>query len=254
MRRLPIFYPEARFSLIRTLRESVIAPFAPVNFWHVIVADYLTSLAKALADLQESVCIGWSILHEPARHKYVPTTTLWEKHYFTCADTYWNALMLALPFWWRLMQCLKVYSVTGEQKNLWNALKYSTAFPLVVAGYLRRHHPSPQHDRIFVVCAIIQSSYCYYWDVQMDWGLLKRDPRARYGYRMREPLLVTPRKSTYLALCLFNFTLRCASIHASDHPHSLPFASLRFASLPFPSLPFPSLRRASPPPACVRRD
>ena len=34
-----------------------------------------------------------------------------------------------------------VYSVTREQKNLWNALKYSTAFPLVYAGYLKKHHP-----------------------------------------------------------------------------------------------------------------
>ena len=32
----------------------------------------------------------------------------------------------------------KVFSQTGEQKNLWNALKYSTAFPLVYAGYLRK--------------------------------------------------------------------------------------------------------------------
>ena len=27
---------------------------------------------------------------------------------------------------------------TTRQKNLWNALKYSTAFPLVYAGYLRK--------------------------------------------------------------------------------------------------------------------
>ena len=66
------------------------------------------------------------------------------------------------------------------------------------------------HDRLFILCAVVQSSYCYFWDVQMDWGLLSRDPRARFGYRLREPLLVTQRKSTYLALCLFNFSLRCA--------------------------------------------
>ena len=99
--------------------------------------------------------------------------------------------MLALPFWMRLMQCLKVYSVTGEQKNLWNALKYSTAFPLVYAGYLRRHRPSLRHDRLFALAAIVQSSYCFFWDVQMDWGLLRRDARAPFGWSMREPLLIT---------------------------------------------------------------
>ena len=38
---------------------------------------------------------------------YIPTSALWEKMNFSCADTHWNMLMLALPFWWRLMQCLK---------------------------------------------------------------------------------------------------------------------------------------------------
>ena len=55
------FLPESRFSLLRTLFESVIAPFAPVNFWHVIVADYLTSLAKAFSDLQVMSCISCTL-------------------------------------------------------------------------------------------------------------------------------------------------------------------------------------------------
>ena len=205
-----VFHAESRFSLLRTLWESVIAPLAPVTFWHVIVADYLTSLAKALSDLQLSACISAAIVNErtPAKGTYTPTTVLWEAHYSGCADTYWNALMLALPFWWRLMQCLKVYSVNGEQKNLWNALKYSTAFPLVYAGYLRRHAPSRHHDRYFVLAAIVQSSYCFFWDVQMDWGLLRRDPRAPFGWSMREQLLITPNKAVYGMLCVFNLCLR----------------------------------------------
>ena len=206
----PVFQPESRFSLLRTLWESVIAPAAPVTFWHVIVADYLTSIAKALSDLQLSACISSAILAEraPQRGSYTPTLVLWEAHYTACIDTYWNALMLALPFWWRLMQCLKVYSVTREQKNLWNALKYSTAFPLVWAGYMRRHRPSPRHDRLFVLAAIVQSSYCFFWDVQMDWGLLRRNPRARFGWSLRNELLIAPSPIMYLTLCIFNFALR----------------------------------------------
>jgi len=206
----PVFQPESRFSLLRTLWESVIAPCAPVTFWHVIVADYLTSLAKALSDLQLSTCISSAIVSEPTPTlaSYTPTSVLWEQHYFACIDTGWNALMLALPFWWRLMQCLKVYSVTREQKNLWNALKYSTAFPLVYAGYLRRHHPSVRHERYFMLAACIQSSYCFFWDVQMDWGLLKRNPRAPLGWAMRAELLITSRKWVYAALCVFNLGLR----------------------------------------------
>ena len=205
-----VFHHESRFSLLNTLWESLIAPLAPVHFWHVIVADYLTSLAKAFSDLQLSACISSHIVSEraPTHGAYTPTSVLWEAHYFGCADTWTNALMLALPFWWRLMQCLKVYSGNGELKNLWNALKYSTAFPLVYAGYLRRHHPSPKHDHLFMLCAIMQSSYCYFWDVQMDWGLLRRDPRTALGWSMRDQLLITPRKWVYLLVCTVNLCLR----------------------------------------------
>ena len=42
----------------------------------------------------------------------------------------------------------------------------------------------------------------------MDWGLLVADARAPFGYRLREPLLVTRRKWVYAALCVFNFGLR----------------------------------------------
>lgn len=43
--------------------------------------------------------------------------------------------------------------------------RYATAFPLVCAGYLRRHSPSPFHDRLFILAALVQSSYCLIWDV-----------------------------------------------------------------------------------------
>jgi len=213
----------SRASLVATLVESVVAPFAPVTFWHVIVADYLTSMAKAFADLQLTVCLSGRILALGAdaaegatAGDYVRTTQLWDDHHDTCAASSMNAVMLALPFWWRLMQCLRVYYDTREQKNLWNALKYSTAFPLVYAGYLRRHEPSAAHDHLFVVAAVVQSSYCFVWDVVMDWGL----PRfaeglgSRAGSKckpgMRDVLLVTKQKWVYAALCLANLCLRFA--------------------------------------------
>ena len=39
------------------------------------------------------------------------------------------------------------------------------------AGYLRKYDPSETHDQLFILCAVVQSSYCFVWDVLMDWGL-----------------------------------------------------------------------------------
>lgn len=212
---IQMFSGHSRYSLVRTLWESLIAPLGPVTFWHVIVADYLTSVAKAFSDLQLSMCISTHIFFPSfagptaaSTIGYVRSTELWETYHDHCADSYANAVMLALPFWWRLMQCLKVYSQTREQKNLWNALKYSTAFPLVYAGYLRRHSPSPHHDHLFIAAAILQSGFTFTWDVLMDWGLPMRDPHSWSGWAFRQPLLITRSKSVYIMLCVCNFLLR----------------------------------------------
>ena len=59
----------------------------------------------------------------------VRTSELWGRHHAACNQSSLNALMLALPFWWRLMQCLRVYSETREQKNLWRATWHQSASP-----------------------------------------------------------------------------------------------------------------------------
>jgi len=210
----------SRRSLVSTLVESVIAPFAPVTFWHVIVADYLTSMAKAFSDLQLTACLSPGILahygdYYATEHAgYTRSTALWEEHHAACASSRANAVMLALPFWWRLMQCLRVYHDTREVKNLYNALKYSTAFPLVYTGYLRKLEPSAWNDHAFVAAAILQSSYCFVWDVLMDWGLPKCADGlgSRHGSQcksgFRETRLVFGSKAPYFLLCAFNFSLR----------------------------------------------
>ena len=69
----------------------------------------------------------------------------------------------------------------------------------------------------------MQSTYCFIWDVHMDWGLFRqanlggRTPgetgTACCGgkptvCRLREPLLVTRSKLVYLGLCVFDLLLR----------------------------------------------
>merc|ERR1712032_1297191 len=76
-----IFHSESRLSLVRALWDSLIAPLAPVTFWHVIVADYLTSLAKAMSDLQLTFCISVHIFHHDRSMRgtgYVRSTQLWD--------------------------------------------------------------------------------------------------------------------------------------------------------------------------------
>ena len=50
-----------------------------------------------------------------------------------CGNASWVIpLGLSLPYAWRLLQCLRVYMDTGARPQLFNALKYSTAFPVIL--------------------------------------------------------------------------------------------------------------------------
>ena len=53
-------------------------------------------------------------------------------------------LGLSLPYLWRLMQCLRVYNDTGARPQLFNALKYSTAFPVIILSSLK-YQVCPEH-------------------------------------------------------------------------------------------------------------
>ena len=56
-----------------------------------------------------------------------------------CSDASWIIpLGLALPYVWRLVQCVRVFLDTGARPQLFNALKYSTAFPVRRAGVAGR--------------------------------------------------------------------------------------------------------------------
>lgn len=208
----------ARDSLARTLIDALLAPLAPVTFWHVIVADYATSMAKALGDVHVTACVAFdsAVRGEfsslPAEH-----SVWWEERRGPCVSSVLNASALALPFWCRLFQCFAVYSKTREVKNLWNAAKYATAFPLVYAGYLQRQ--ANGGSRIFyIVAAICQSSATFAWDVLMDWGIFeKRENGALCGLfdpnAMRRSIVFSPQSTSahttyYALLILFDFALR----------------------------------------------
>lgn len=55
-----------------------------------------------------------------------------------CGSSSWILpLGLALPYAWRLAQCLRVFRDTGARPQLFNALKYSTAFPVILFSALK---------------------------------------------------------------------------------------------------------------------
>lgn len=138
-----------RYRFLTTIKRICVGGLAePENgkFGDILLADALTSYAKVLGDLFVSLCLffsrGRSSTGRPDRN---------------CGGTYVVPFLLAVPSLIRLRQCLIEYSrVQRENKikgpasglgwggqHLANALKYSTAFPVIILSAIQR---SPSRD------------------------------------------------------------------------------------------------------------
>lgn len=84
-------------------------------------------------------------------------------------------LLLALPYVLRFVQCLIVYRTMSDTPQLFNALKYTTALPVVFLSFAKYHMKLKAWHRtwksIWVASAVVNTSYSFYWDVERDWDI-----------------------------------------------------------------------------------
>lgn len=108
------------------------------KFGDILLADALTSYAKVLGDLFATFCMFFS-----------PDISSTSKPNRSCGTDYIVPLIIAAPSVIRLRQCLIEYvrvRRAGPRRaggqHLANALKYSTAFPVIfLASKLRNYSP-----------------------------------------------------------------------------------------------------------------
>lgn len=127
-----------RYRTLGTLRRISIGGLAKVEdgkFGDVLMADALTSYAKVLGDLFVALCMFFSSKHSTGRPDR------------SCGGQFVVPLIIAIPSMIRLRQCLIEYIRVqdGTQKakgwggqHLANALKYATAFPVIILSALQR--------------------------------------------------------------------------------------------------------------------
>jgi hypothetical protein len=219
-----ILFPDNRRFFSTTLWR-VFTPIRGVTWADFLLADILTSLAKALSDTERAVChlmTGESVME--VLNPGSPALQL-------CGDASWIIPVgLALPYVFRLIQCLRVYKDTGSKPQVWNAIKYSTAFPVIALSAVR-YHTTQETWRstwkpMWLLAAAMNSGFSYFWDIERDWeiGFFSRigkgggSSSSRHmggggGITLPQPqlqsLLLFP-KGFYLYLMLSNFILRQA--------------------------------------------
>ncbi|XP_039070273.1 SPX and EXS domain-containing protein 1-like isoform X2 [Hibiscus syriacus] len=161
-----IFYLPSRYFFLRTLWR-IAFPLQPISFPDFFLADILTSMAKVFSDLERSVC--------RMVHSQVATIAWFEADSVCGSHSVAIPVVLVIPYIWRLMQCLRQYKDTKEKMTLLNALKYSTAVPVIFLSALK-YHVLPDrwtyvYRRLWLFSSFVNSLYSFYWDVTRDWDL-----------------------------------------------------------------------------------
>lgn len=206
---LRIAHQDARSFFAATLGR-VAFPFREVSWADFLLADFLTSLAKPLSDGGRAVC-------------HIVTGPVMTPDPQTCSASSWLATTAwAAPFVWRFCQCLRVYNDRGAVPQLWNALKYATAFPAIVVSGFKYSVSSDMWASVWqplwITSSFVNSSFSYFWDVERDWEISwfsnTRGERSSCGAPkpvLRNDLCFLP--DTYLWLLASNALLRLAWLH-----------------------------------------
>lgn len=206
------FSHSGRRRFLTTLKRISVGGLAESRdgkFGDIILADALTSYAKVLADLFVVGCMffrsGSSATAHPDR---------------SCAGNF-VPLIVAIPSAIRLRQCLIEYfrvrrsphhpSTGWGGQHLANALKYATAFPVIILStLLSRGAPGPGLRFAWFCASLVNSLYTFYWDVAKDWDLTLFDGEKRnspeYPTGLRWRIVFAP--WTYYAVIAGDLVLR----------------------------------------------
>jgi len=124
-------------------------------------------------------------------------------------------------FFFRFRQCLVEYSLTTNESRrpLYNAIKYATAFPVIFLSAAQRQvvrdpelvglvESRPWYEehplfKLWLLSALINSLYSFWWDVTYDWGfdlLRVREKKSSGGINSPPRPLMLPRLHSRSAL------------------------------------------------------
>ncbi|CAA7037852.1 unnamed protein product [Microthlaspi erraticum] len=193
-----IFYRSSRIFFLTCLFHCFAAPLYKVTLPDFLVGDQLTSQVQALRSVQFYICYyGWGDFKQRKN---------------TCGESHaYNAfffIVAVIPYFSRLLQCLRRLFEEKNAEQGYNGLKY---FLTIVAVCLRTMY-SVQEENQFIwrilagIFSAIAAIFCTYWDLVLDWGLLNRTSKNRW---LRDKLLV-PQKKVYFIAMILNILLRFA--------------------------------------------
>ncbi|KAJ0037701.1 hypothetical protein Pint_23590 [Pistacia integerrima] len=204
-----IIYRSSRFFFLKSLFRCVCAPLYKITLPDFLLADNLTSQVlhynqtfdwaqqvQALRSIELYVCY-YGLGEYSERQNKCHSHGIYNAFYFVIA---------VIPFWLRFLQCLRRLCEEKDAVQGYNGLKY---FLIIIAVLIRTAFELKKGTNWLVFALIssaIATAMSTYWDIVVDWGLLRRRSKIPY---LRDKLVIS-HKSVYFAAVVLNILLRVA--------------------------------------------
>ncbi|XP_024625508.1 phosphate transporter PHO1 homolog 9 isoform X3 [Medicago truncatula] len=191
-----IIYKSSRFFLIKCAFRAICAPLYKVHFPDSFLADQLTSQVQAFRCLEFYVChFFWGDFK--TRSNKCIESEIYKTFYLIVAIT---------PFWIRFLQCLRRLIEDKDKMHALNGLKYTSTVVALAMRTTNEFRKGTVWKILAATSSSIATAFNTYWDIVMDWGLLKKDSRNPW---LRDKLSLHD-KNLYFVAMVLNVILRLA--------------------------------------------
>ncbi|KAI3907590.1 hypothetical protein MKW98_016234 [Papaver atlanticum] len=184
-----IVYRSGRFFFIKSIWRCICAPFYKVTLIDFFLADQLTSQVQAFRSLEFYICYyGWGEFTQ--RQNNCRQSAIYNSFYFIVA---------VLPYWCRLLQCLRRWVEEKDASQAFNGLKYLLT---IIAVLMRTAFDLKKGTSWRVVAGVssaVAAIMSTYWDIVKDWGLLQRHSKNPW---LRDKLLISHTSVYFIAMVL----------------------------------------------------
>ncbi|KAI4373857.1 hypothetical protein MLD38_011923 [Melastoma candidum] len=193
---LNIVYRSSRIFFMRCIFHCIFAPLYKVTLPDFFLADHLTSQVQTIRCLEIYICY-YGLGEYSQRQNKCHNNGVYNTFYFVVA---------VIPFWFRFMQCLRRLCEEKDAVHAFNGLKYLFTILAVLIRTAFELTEGPAWLVLALLSSIVATAMNTFWDIVMDWGLLRRNSNNFY---LRDKLLVSHKSVYYIAMFL-NIVLRLA--------------------------------------------
>ncbi|KAL2613437.1 hypothetical protein R1flu_025129 [Riccia fluitans] len=195
---LNILYRSSRVFFLNSMLHIIGSPLYKVVLADFFLADQLTSQVPMFRNMQYVLCyyIGGFF-------KTGNSDGCYSNNQFK-GLTY---LISLLPYWWRFMQCARRFIEERDRAHIANGGKYLSALVAVILRIQYGRTSSVAWAFLFVLSSAVATVYQVYWDLVVDWGLLRKKSSNKW---LRDQLIMPKGKVIYFISMILNVLLRMA--------------------------------------------